>query len=440
MRLHGLSWRVGLPFLLLVLAETVTLAIYMRSQVHAQERERLEGLAETSLGFVNGSSLPLSQTFADNLRRVTGSLVFVHNSSGIEPTPTDPELRAALPTVAADGRAHQIGRFDIVAAESEVGETLILVREPGDTFWDPRTVRVLAAFWLLAVAFAWFAVRGLVRPLRSLAAQLPDIESDAPPEVPEAGRDDEIGDLARSFLRTRDALREERELRASIERVATLGRMTASLAHEVQNPVAAIKLHAQLLRGTASDDAARTIEQEAARIEGLLNQWLFLSRPEPPATSAQDLGELVARTVAANRARFEHASVAVELDCSGNLTAVCDGKRLGHVFENLVTNAIQAMPAGGTLRIEVQGDDETVSARFADTGAGFSVAALARFGEFFYSEREGGMGIGLGVAREILEAHGGGLSAENLDGGGACVTARLRRRPPEPAIAADERA
>jgi len=172
------------------------------------------------------------------------------------------------------------------------------------------------------------------------------------------------------------------------------------------------------------------IEGEADRIERLLNQWLFVSRPEPPALAERDVGELVAATLRGHAARLQHAGVEVELARQGELTVACDGKRLAHVFDNLVTNAIQAMPRGGPLLVALTGDAAEVRIEFADRGTGFSPAALARFGEYFFSEKEGGMGIGLGVAREIVEAHGGTLRAENLAAGGARVIVVLPRTGP----------
>ena len=107
------------------------------------------------------------------------------------------------------------------------------------------------------------------------------------------------------------------------------------------------------------------------------------------------------------------------------LPVAADGKRLQHVFRNLIDNAIQAMPSGGALAITARADGERVVLTFADRGRGFSPQALQRFAEFFFSEKEGGMGIGLSVADEILKAHGGSLRVANRDGGGAEVTVEL---------------
>lgn len=426
---HRLTWRVGLPFVLLVLVETVALAAYMSHQITAEESRRFEEAAAVNAQFIEGGSLPTSPELAENLKRVTGHDVFFRHRGALGPLPPAALHDVPLAAIAADGRAVRHGAFEVVAHAVAGKDDLLLVREMRSTLFDPRIVRVLAAFWLLAVLTAWLVVGGLVRPLHRLASQLPRIETPDPVDLPDAARNDEIGDLARAFLRTRELLQAERESRQRAEQMAVLGRMTGALAHEVQNPVAAIRMHAQLWHGEHGGETAAIIEQEAMRIESLLNQWMFLTRPEAPAVRELDVKALLGQVVASHRGQAAHASVSIETAAHGDLRAVADGKRLQQVFSNLVTNAIQAMPNGGTLALTAWTDAERLHVRFADTGRGFSPTALARFAEFFYSEKEGGMGIGLSVANEIMKAHGGALYVQNRAAGGAEVTIALPRRP-----------
>ncbi|MCA8967371.1 MAG: HAMP domain-containing histidine kinase, partial [Planctomycetes bacterium] len=355
----------------------------------------------------------------------------------VAPEDLEPETAASIAGVPADGKAHVDLGFDLVAVPLGGRDVLVLRHPRSLDYLNQHTVVVLAALLLLAILIGWITVRGLVGPLQSLALHLPAIESTEPIDVPEAKRPDEIGEVARSFLRTRQVLHEEREQRARMEKLAVLGRMTASFAHEVQNPVAAIKLHAQLLRGTEAAETAATIEDEITRIEELVQSWMFLSRPEPPALGDWSLRELIGRVVESQRRQLEHACVTVDVDCRDDLRIACDGKRIRHVFSNLLDNAAHAMPGGGMVRIEAREHDGRVTVAVIDSGSGFSSEALARFAEFFFSEKEGGMGIGLGVAREIVAAHGGTLRAGNAADGGAEVTVWLPRRPPS-STAADE--
>ncbi len=201
------------------------------------------------------------------------------------------------------------------------------------------------------------------------------------------------------------------------ERLALLSRLTTGLAHEIQNPVAAIRLHAQLGEATALP----LIRAETDRIENLIHQWLYLVRPVPPKTSPVALADLLADVLHQFSAQAEHARVRIIQRTATAPVVAADRARLMQALGNLILNAIQAMPGGGTLTIEYLNG----RLRFADAGPGFSPAALARGTQLFFSEREGGMGVGLTVAQEIIRAHGGALTLENQPTGGACVCLTL---------------
>ena len=200
------------------------------------------------------------------------------------------------------------------------------------------------------------------------------------------------------------------------QRFGLLGSIAASLAHEIRNPIAAIRLHGQLLEQTEPASAG-LIVYEAAKMEDLLNQCMFLARPEPPRKTEITLEELIEKTVQVLKPAADHAKVHVAVTASPSRRVQADMHRLGQVFHNIILNAIQAMPEGGTLSITVSEKD----IRFADTGPGFSPTALRRAANTLYSEKEGGMGLGLSVARKIVRAHDGHLVFRNRTEGGAVV-------------------
>jgi signal transduction histidine kinase len=163
---------------------------------------------------------------------------------------------------------------------------------------------------------------------------------------------------------------------------------------------------------------------ETVKIESLVSQWMFLARPEPPKVVVLQVAQIIGKVVRAYEPTAQHAGVRLGCTIDENLCVKGDPRRLEQAVSNVVLNAIQAMAEGGELRINAERRDGCVLLRFADTGPGFSDAALARHGELFFSEREGGMGIGLTVTSEILRAHGGAVHAEN-SGRGAVVTLDL---------------
>jgi signal transduction histidine kinase len=288
---------------------------------------------------------------------------------------------------------------------------------------------------VFSVALAWVLGRGFIRPLRLLAERLPHIERDSADSLPGAERADEIGQLARAYLATRAQLAEERTRREQAERLALLGRMVTGLAHEIHNPLAAIRMHAQLIESAHNGDLASTANAslpvllgEASKIEGLVQQWMFLARPQPPQTAPADLGEIVAGVVRSLAPQAAHAGVSVVADVPAGLRAKVDSRRLAQAIGNITLNAIQAMPGGGSVTI--RGEHAAgVRLVFRDTGGGFSQRALTHHADLFYSEKEGGMGIGLSVTAEILKAHRGALVVANAPDGGAVVTLQLPSFP-----------
>jgi signal transduction histidine kinase len=214
--------------------------------------------------------------------------------------------------------------------------------------------------------------------------------------------------------------------------MALLGRMATSLAHEIHNPLSAIRMHIQLLQSappaelpSAAVSLVPTLLEETARIESLVNQWMFLTRPEPPSTSALHLDELLSQSLRAHSAAAAHAGVTVQANVPSGLVVMGDKRRLAQAISNALINGFQAMPHGGLLEISGARSGASVALTFHDTGPGFSPQALERHRELFFSEKEGGMGIGLSVVAEILEAHQGRLEVSNAATGGAIVTFHL---------------
>ncbi|HUD45294.1 MAG TPA: ATP-binding protein [Candidatus Baltobacteraceae bacterium] len=260
---------------------------------------------------------------------------------------------------------------EAVTIPIDADEDLTLIRERPtlrELVLRPITLAALTAFWALWFALAWAVVRPYLRA----------------------------------------------------QRLALLGGVATSLAHEIRNPIAAIRLHAQLLQ-KAQPEGAGIIVDEATRIEDLVNQWMFLARPEPPRKSTVLMADLLNQSVRLAAPAAEHAGVKIVLDADRDQRLDADPRRLSQVFHNIIFNAIQAMPDGGNLTITARNG----AISFADTGPGFSPTALTRWAEMLYSEKEGGMGIGLNVAQRIVRAHGGRLSVANQPAGGAVVRIEL---------------
>lgn len=233
-------------------------------------------------------------------------------------------------------------------------------------------------------------------------------------------------------------LARERQRRAQTERLAMLGRVATSLAHDIKNPLASIQLHTQLLTPTSDEDekAVQLIHDEAGVISGLVNQWLHLANPLPPCLTPLDLASCLAAVLKNLEAQARHAAVNIEDSLSDPLRVMGDSQRLSQALRNLIINAIHAMPLGGRLHITAEKTAGMIHLRFSDSGPGFSDMALSRGTELFYTEKEGGMGLGLNIAASIAQAHGGCLTLQNASPqGGALVTLTIPEATSQPQTA-----
>lgn len=244
--------------------------------------------------------------------------------------------------------------------------------------------------------------------------------------------------LARTVRRqTIERDRLQTELRRS-ERLAALGKLLAGVAHEIRNPLAGIRSTAQLWqRGVVGldDESLGGLVHEVDRLEQIVSRLLQFSRADAQDLVPGDLNGVVseAARLAAGPAQDRDVRVEVDLDASLPRAAMA-APALLQVFRNLTTNAVQAMPRGGTLRLATRRDPSrrTISASVIDTGPGLPPDALDHLFEPFFTTKSEGTGLGLAIAREIALAHGGELRAANRsDTVGAVFTLVLPVAPEE---------
>ncbi|MGB0745061.1 MAG: ATP-binding protein [Opitutales bacterium] len=403
---------------------------------------QLEQTARTNTKFIEELQLPYSTAMAEKLSTVLGLWAGFYHAASENPRFTDASwpdnFYTALEEAIKEGPStfHFEGHDVAIAAFENDPRQLVLIRESrsvlatglGDAVLVPSIILTIACLGL-----AYYLARRIVNPLTTLTDWLPNLEREDQPLsiIPTTitSRGDELGTLARALEDTHQRLHHEKTRRRQSERMATLGRIATSLAHEIRNPAASIGLHAELLARSPNlkdSESIGFIRTEVNRINDLVNQWLFVVRPAPPKTGRHKLAELVAHTSASMSAAMEHAGAKLQLNkATEPLHVDCDRSRIEQVIRNLLANAAQAMPQGGKIRIDFECRENEAVVTIQDSGHGFSDDALERFGEAFFSEREGGMGIGLTLAREVVEAHGGKLLAANTPSGGAEVRVQL---------------
>jgi two-component system sensor histidine kinase HydH len=222
----------------------------------------------------------------------------------------------------------------------------------------------------------------------------------------------------------------------ALERLAALGEMAAVLAHEIRNPLGAIKGLAQVLderaRAASQDrELTETIVRETVRLERLVADLLAYARPRPPDRRPVDVAALARRAADLLAAEASAAGARIALEAPAYpVVALADAGQLTQLFTNLLLNALQAMPRGGAVEVRVGREKEAVVVTVADEGSGIAPQEAARLFDPFYTTKPNGTGLGLAICRRVAEAHGGRIALEEHTGPGARLRVELPAAAP----------
>lgn len=284
---------------------------------------------------------------------------------------------------------------------------------------DGLRAGLLLLFALMLGMSAWLAwlLRVWSRRVGAVEAGLAQHADDAPPMLPRTGeRDlDRIVDaLNQAGGRLIEAQRRSAELSARVvtaERLAALGRMAAGVAHEIRNPLAAMRLRAE--NGLAGDDGRRrralaAVLEQIARLDRLLAELLAMTQRRDPAPELIEIGTLLSSCV--ERHAEQATAARVRLSAEGAGTARIDVSLIGRALDNLLANAIRHTPPGGQVTLRAEHSGAALRLTVADTGPGVTPDLRGTLFEPFVTGRADGTGLGLAIARELVEAHGGRLS------------------------------
>jgi PAS domain S-box-containing protein len=234
------------------------------------------------------------------------------------------------------------------------------------------------------------------------------------------------------IIRDLERLRQAEERARQAEQLAALSTITAGIAHDVGTPMTTILGYAELLERSAPDDKsrdrARHIVDQVRRVTDLLQTLLNIARPRRAEHEAIVVAEVLDHSVDFFREKLKGRGIVVERDYAVRPTVVADRDRLEQVFLNLIVNAADAMPNGGTLSVRIdQPSAELVEIAIEDTGIGIEPRHLDRIFDAFYTTKERGKGTGLGllVSQRIVREHGGALRVHSELGKGTRFTISL---------------
>jgi signal transduction histidine kinase len=292
----------------------------------------------------------------------------------------------------------------------------------------------LAAGTLAAGAAGGLLASRITRPLEALRAAAARVAAGDLGARVEARASGEVGELVRAFDAMSAELAANRDRLAQAERIAAWREVARRLAHEIKNPLTPIAMSVETLRdaharGRADfpallEEGTAAIGEEVRRLKRIVDEFSRFARLPAPERASVAPEELVQAVLALFPTPPD--GVVLEREVEPDLPPVlADRDQVLQVLLNLLQNALDAVAAGGTVRIAARRDGASVRFDVVDSGPGIPPADLARVFEPYFTTKEGGTGLGLAIAQRIAEEHGGRLDVASAPGKGATFTLRL---------------
>jgi signal transduction histidine kinase len=307
--------------------------------------------------------------------------------------------------------------------------------------------RVLLMILVLSLAGgllgSWLIARSLARPIKELTGAMAVVGAGRLDHPIAPRSKDEIGELAVAFGRMTENLRQSRAALVQSEKLASIGEMAAAVAHGLRNPLASLRAAAQLVRRHPEAPTARehldAIVEEVDRLDRRISHLLSFSRPAPFHPLQESVSRLVEGLLPAFSQLLRERQIELQLDLPSGVPEVrVDPMQLEQALVEVVSNALDAMPSGGRLRIAASTDGTSAAAGYvtievADTGPGIPDHVLPSVCEPFFTTRQEGTGLGLAIAKRYVEQNAGKLEITSGPGG-TSVRLRLPAAPAEAAI------
>jgi signal transduction histidine kinase len=321
---------------------------------------------------------------------------------------------------------------------------------------EKHAVLFVAGAGAVAICAAMIVVLAFLiqRPMVELQEKIADVGAgNLNTSVSFARRNDEIGDLGRNFNVMVEQLRQNREeierlhrtQMSRAEHLATLGELAAGLAHEIRNPLAGIAGVIEIIgRDLPPTSPARSVlkdvRHEITQINRIVTDLLETARPRPPQMRRADLNTTVEHAVMLGRQQALSKPITIDFVHNPSLPEVeHDSDQIHQVLLNLLLNSIQAIESKGLVKVELEQRDQDALIIVTDTGRGIAPQHLPYIFRPFYTTKGNGTGLGLSLARRIVEEHQGRIEVTSVVGQGTKFVASLplRRTPPPSGSAED---
>ncbi|MDW7680459.1 MAG: ATP-binding protein [bacterium] len=306
-----------------------------------------------------------------------------------------------------------------------------------------QIILFVAAGVLISSFIAFVYTRWIVTPVNQLVSGIDRISTgDLHHRIPKLGRD-EISVLADQFNEMTAKLAEFQLKLKRSERADTLNKLASVLSHEIKNPLNAMVINMQIMDRELNKNTPnlhkcqhylRIVAGEVQRVDDLVNNFLLVARPPKLEKELTNINQTLDEIVLSQQAESLQSGVRVSRKYNEkNLQLSVDKTKMKQVFLNIFLNAMQSMPGGGFLSIELELSKPRTSksqsrwavVRFRDTGKGIKPELLNSVFDFYFSTRQNGTGLGLSIAQQIVEEHGGTIEVESEEGKGSLFSVFL---------------
>ena len=451
MRRYSIQTKIVLPFLLLFALVAVVLSLvaieifaWKYSEQFTRETEAwLNTIRETGYFrmyfeedkekikrtysveiMIFGSDYTLNGTTLDHLSDVEQdwtNLADKMRLREVRPHLENPDGKSVIRDVTLDGKPYKVfylplelGRFHCILRPMEA------IAEAKRTLtWYILSIAVFGTG--LVALISHLIGKNLTNPIKVLVDSTARVATGDLDEQCELKTHDEIGDLAAAFNQMTRDLKQSRNQLIQAERLATAGKMSASFAHEIRNPLSSMRMLAQMLMQKPEmsqerhQQSLRYILEEIERIDTIVKGLMDFARPTALNLTQQPLAPVLQAVLDLMEANLAHHKIELVLDVSSVTPEIqFDSDKLKQAFMNVVLNAMEAMPQGGTLKVSTIVDEDRVGIKVVDTGVGISEEDLVHLFEPFFTKKTRGTGLGLANVKRILEEHGGSVEIESI--------------------------
>jgi signal transduction histidine kinase len=294
----------------------------------------------------------------------------------------------------------------------------------------------LAAAVTLGIVLAYTLLRNVLGPIRDLAVRTDSATAGGKMDNEVKALGEHLESLLKDIDQTKSKLEWSREHLQQAEKWALVGKLAAGVAHSVRNPLTSVKmrlfsLQRSLALSISQKEDFEVISEEIRHIDAIVNNFLEFSRPPKLKMQLCSPSDAVDTAVQLLRHRLDSYNVTAEVRRQDRLpTIMADADQLKEALVNLMVNACEAMPGGGSIVIEEKADCQeplgpSVIISLSDNGPGIPAAVQEKIFQPFFSTKEEGTGLGLSIATRVVEEHGGWLDVKSAEGEGTTFIINL---------------